>query len=342
MARIFADRVKETTSTAGASADITLDGPDLGYRSFASCMAIGDTCFYCEENGVLGQWETGIATLTAPTILTKAAIVSNEGNYLCTFVGGVKNIFLTQTSKAFFDISIKQDRLYLSQNEFGVIQGTSILGVYEAFGTNATTLIPTMVSDTSPSGEASKFSNTAESTPYPAWMAFDGSDTTFCLVDAYAADFLCWLRYSFPVAKSVRRYALRCISTLTTGYGNPKTWKLQGSNDGATWVTVHNQTTPIDGGMWGAQNYRSFTLEVAVTYKHFRIYLGSVADINPNGRGGFVSIYAFELFEMPTIRLITPDIDYTVIRDSSSYGVQHSVITRVKAGTNVEMLVDYI
>jgi len=340
--RIYADRVKETTSTTGTSADITLDGPDAGYRSFASVMAIGDTCFYCEENGILGQWETGIATLVNATTLRKAAIVSNEGNYLCTFVGGVKSIFLTQTSKAFFDISIKQYRVYLAQNEFTTVTGTSILGVYEAFGSNAATLIPTMTSNTAPSGTASKYADTAESVPNPAWMAFDGNNSTSCLIDAYAAGYLCWLRYSFTSAKSIRRYALRCISTATTGYGNPKTWKIQGSVDGNTWVTVHNQTTPIDGAMWGVQNYRSFTLDASVTYQHYRIYMSSAAELNTNGRGGFCNIYAFELYEMPTIRLLTPGVDYSVVRDSSAYGEQQSIITRLKTGLTTEMLVDYI
>ena len=63
MAHVYADRVKETSSTTGTGT-ITLTGAVAGFQSF-SAIGDGNTCEYCLFNETDNEWETGIGTYTA-------------------------------------------------------------------------------------------------------------------------------------------------------------------------------------------------------------------------------------------------------------------------------------
>jgi len=331
--RIYADRVKETTSTAGTSADITLNGPDAGYRSFASVMTIGDTCFYCEENGVLGQWETGIATLINATTLRKAAIVSNEGNYLCTFVGGVKSIFLTQTAKAFDEIAVKQLRITLSQNQTVVLPAVTILNVYEAYGDGTVGLIPAMTSATSPSGVVtSQYTGEPPAPTYDPWRAFDGQTTSCYIPDFGNSNH--WLQYAFTTQKLVNRWAMY-VDKRETYNSIPLTFDLLASNDGTNF-------TVISGFSYANKDlvpagWTSYYLPENMAYRYFRFNLKTTWSNYFNG-----VIWDLQLYSPATVRALTPATDYTVTRATLDYGVQDQIVTRLKAGSGVDHIIEYI
>ena len=63
MALVLADRVKETTTTAGTGT-ITLDGATTGFQSFA-VVGNGNTTFYSIVAQVGNEWEVGIGTYTS-------------------------------------------------------------------------------------------------------------------------------------------------------------------------------------------------------------------------------------------------------------------------------------
>lgn len=95
MALVFADRVKETSTTVGAGA-FTLSGAMYGYQSFTA-IGNGNTTYYAIYDGSSGAWEVGIGTYTAAgTSLSRDTILaSSNANLIVTFGAGTKEVFVT-------------------------------------------------------------------------------------------------------------------------------------------------------------------------------------------------------------------------------------------------------
>ena len=96
---VFADRVKETTTTTGTGT-VTLAGAATGYQSFA-VVGNGNTCYYCIAGGA--EWEVGSGTYTSSgTTLSRTTILasSNSGNVV-TFSAGTKDVFLVVPADQF-------------------------------------------------------------------------------------------------------------------------------------------------------------------------------------------------------------------------------------------------
>ncbi len=95
MALVVADRVKETTTTAGTGT-VTLLGASSGYQSFAA-IGNGNTTYYTISGQTTAEWEVGIGTYTASgTTLSRDTVFSssNSGS-LVTFSAGTKDVFVT-------------------------------------------------------------------------------------------------------------------------------------------------------------------------------------------------------------------------------------------------------
>lgn len=75
------DRWKEMAASAG-TADFTLSGTAaaVGFVTAASALAIGDTTWYCAQNGP--EWEIGVGTRSASSTLSRTSIIasSNSGS----------------------------------------------------------------------------------------------------------------------------------------------------------------------------------------------------------------------------------------------------------------------
>lgn len=104
MALVIADRVKETTTTAG-NGTITLAGAAAGYQSFAA-IGNGNTTYYCIAGQTTNEWEVGIGTYTSSgTTLSRDTVLSssNSGNKV-VFSAGTKDVFVTYPSeRAIYD-----------------------------------------------------------------------------------------------------------------------------------------------------------------------------------------------------------------------------------------------
>lgn len=94
----IADRVQETTSTAGTGA-ITLAGAVAGYRTFASgfpqkpCLVS-----YCLVNG--NNWEVGKGTVNSTgTTLTRDFIRSSSNAGALISLSGSSNVFCTASAE---------------------------------------------------------------------------------------------------------------------------------------------------------------------------------------------------------------------------------------------------
>jgi hypothetical protein len=98
MPLVYADRVKETTSTTGTS-NLTLGGAVAGYRAFSSVMSNGDTCYYSIISSDRLTWETGVGTFTAPSTLARTTVSSSSAaNAKVSLPSGAKEVFITVTS----------------------------------------------------------------------------------------------------------------------------------------------------------------------------------------------------------------------------------------------------
>ena len=97
MALVLADRVKETTTTAGTGT-ITLDGATTGFQSFA-VVGNGNTTYYTIAAQTGTEWEVGIGTYTsAGTLLARTTVLANSAGTqptALTFSAGTKDVFVT-------------------------------------------------------------------------------------------------------------------------------------------------------------------------------------------------------------------------------------------------------
>ena len=100
MALVLADRVKETTTTAGTGT-VTLDGASTGFQSFA-VIGNANTTFYCIAGQTTSEWEVGIGTYTSSgTTLARTTVLSNSAGTqptALTFSAGTKDVFVTYPS----------------------------------------------------------------------------------------------------------------------------------------------------------------------------------------------------------------------------------------------------
>lgn len=97
MALVLADRVKETTTTAGGGT-ITLDGAATGFQSFA-VVGNGNTTYYTIASQTGGEWEVGVGTYTSSgTTLARTTVLANSAGTQPTalsFSAGTKDVFVT-------------------------------------------------------------------------------------------------------------------------------------------------------------------------------------------------------------------------------------------------------
>ena len=97
MALVLADRVKETTTTAGTGT-VTLDGAATGFQSFA-VIGNSNTTFYTIAGQTSNEWEVGVGTYTSSgTLLARTTVLSNSAGTqpsALSFSAGTKDVFVT-------------------------------------------------------------------------------------------------------------------------------------------------------------------------------------------------------------------------------------------------------
>ena len=97
MAFVLADRVKQTSTTAGTGT-FTLSGAVAGFQTFA-VVGDGNTTFYCIAGQTTSDWEVGIGTYTSSgTTLARTTVLSNSAATqpsALDFTAGTKDVFVT-------------------------------------------------------------------------------------------------------------------------------------------------------------------------------------------------------------------------------------------------------
>jgi hypothetical protein len=96
MALVVADRVKETSTTAGTGT-LTLAGASDGFQSFAA-IGNGNTTYYSIVDGTANTWEVGIGTYSSSgTTLSRDTVLANSSGNTSpiSFASNSKDVFAT-------------------------------------------------------------------------------------------------------------------------------------------------------------------------------------------------------------------------------------------------------
>ena len=130
------------------------------------------------------------------------------------------------------------------------------------------TVVPTMTSNTTPSGVASASSEYSSS--YEAWKAFSFSATSWASTVADMPDV--WLKYDFGsgVTKTVKCYIIQSHQSVPTC--NPKNWTFEGSNNGSDWTILDTQTNIT---AWDTAEFFSFPILNSTAYRYYRLNISA-------------------------------------------------------------------
>lgn len=174
----------------------------------------------------------------------------------------------------------------------------------QGFPWNSGNIIPTMTSNTSPSGVASA-SDIYQN--YQPWQAFDKRTGTNYSWLSNLNVLPVWLAYQFSDKKTVSTYSIIPYNTATS----PKTWTFEGSNDGVNWTVIDRQ---INITNWGANQKRMFGFVNKDSYSMYRI---NISDTN---NGDNVGIQELEMYETAgTIRSLTGGVAYRADEADNGY-----------------------
>ena len=151
MALILADRVKDTTTTAGTGT-ITLSGTaPTGFQNF-SVIGDGNTTYYTIAGQSTSEWEVGIGTYTSSgTTLSRTTVLasSNSGS-LVVFSAGTKDVFVTYPAER--SVNLSSAALTSGRVPYATTDGLLVDASTLTFnGTTFTAGVPTVISMSSSS-----------------------------------------------------------------------------------------------------------------------------------------------------------------------------------------------
>jgi hypothetical protein len=160
MALVVADRVKETSTTAGTGT-LTLAGAASGFQSF-SVIGNGNTTYYSIVDSTASTWEVGIGTYTSSgTTLSRDTVLANSSGTTSpiSFASNSKDVFATYPAgKAVYEDSLNTayaDQLGANNgiiiNKLTVATSYSVPSGYSAMSTGPIT-ISNGISVTVPNG----------------------------------------------------------------------------------------------------------------------------------------------------------------------------------------------
>ena len=154
MALVLADRVKETTTTAGTGT-VTLLGASAGFQSFA---VVGDanTTYYAIVGQTTSEWEVGIGTYTSSgTTLARTTVLSNSSGTqpsALSFAAGTKDVFVTYPSGKSVNLDASGNATALGTPASFV--GTNITGTASGLTAGNVTTNANLTGDITSSGNA--------------------------------------------------------------------------------------------------------------------------------------------------------------------------------------------
>ncbi|MEQ9770870.1 discoidin domain-containing protein [Pectobacterium jejuense] len=149
---------------------------------------------------------------------------------------------------------------------------------------------PEMTSNTT-SGYHASASSTFDA-GYPAYCAFDKKSPSSTSMDCWASiaaptiQNAQWLRIDMPNPIYIGSYKLR--NRVANQMANPRSWILQGSNDGAAWSNLHSVDNDLNNSSGAV---REFNIPTPAAYRFYRLFITAA-----NGGFGFVTVGELTLF----------------------------------------------
>jgi len=165
-------------------------------------------------------------------------------------------------------------------------------------------MVPTMTSNTTPSGEASASSIYSDS--YPAWEAFDDVISTASTWATISGTVTGWLAYEFASSKIITKYTLAG----QTGFQDrsPKSWTFEGWT-GGEWVELDSQSN-ITG--WEDDVRKTFEFSNGTPYIKYKI------DITVNNG----STLTTSISEMEMMETVLQCYSEDTIKQQGSYSLK--------------------
>ena len=184
-------------------------------------------------------------------------------------------------------------------------------------------LIPTMTSNTAPSGTAS--ASSIYDAAHDAYFAFNNLDDAAGWA-TISGTLTGWLAYEFASYQYVNSYRLRCQNHINGPTAAPKNWTFEGWN-GSSWDTLDTQTN-ITG--WSTGVWEEFVLASREYYKKFRINITA-----NNGQATYTGIGEMEIedeshYESAILGRQDDSADFVISRISSTV----TSLKRMMAGTS--------
>lgn len=126
-----------------------------------------------------------------------------------------------------------------------------------------------------------------------------------------------WIQYQTPIATKLKNYT---ISVADNQAWDPKSWKLQGSNDGVSWTDIDARTDIVFGARYLKKN---FSVSSSNKYNFFRLQINGTYDT----QSSTVQIAEWELFGSAITKDITDDGGTLIAQYDGNTGETYANLT---------------
>jgi len=159
--------------------------------------------------------------------------------------------------------------------------------------------VPIMTSSTAPAGTVTQ---SLQNSGQEGWRVFDGVGTRSGSWIAPSTNGAAWVMYDYGSGNSkvVTHYSMRAISSNPSANDisndSPKSWNLEGSNDGVNFTILHTVT---GAALWAASEVRQYTTTNTSAYRYYRINVTA-------SQGGATWLTINEIWLYNTLQTVRP------------------------------------